>query len=359
MKNLAFYISDHGFGHASRNIPIIRYILESSSDAKIYVITGIKQGKFVKESLSNIKDYKNVSFRFIENTDLGLILKDNSLDIDRERLNEEVIKYINSWDERIKSEKKFLIDKKVSLVVSDIVPWIFKASKELNIKSVLISNFTWVDIYKEYLDESICDEFRNCYKLADKVFLYDLYMDSMKEYIDNYEEVGLVCREFNLDKVNLIKSKFNKPIVFVSVGRSVNLNSEIDVSNLDYTFIVTEGINLIGDNVLYLPKETNNTQDYIKASDYVITKAGWGTITECLIANKKFAVLRRDSVAEDRNTINKLLSRNLAIKVNYNNLDIKNVLEKLKSFKPNYGKNKINNFSAIIAKKILNVFNKK
>lgn len=355
MRSLAFYISDHGFGHASRNIPIIRYILESRNDIKIYVIIGIKQGEFVKASLSNIKNYKNVSFRFIENTDLGLILKDNSLDIDRERLNEEVIKYINSWDNRIKLEKRFLIDKKITLVINDIVPWIFKASKELNIKSVLISNFTWVDIYKEYLDEDICNDFRDCYKLADKVFLYDLYMDSMKDYIDNYEEVSLVCREFNLDKVDSIRIKFDKPIVFVSVGRSVTLNSEIDVSKLDYNFIVTEGINLIGDNVVYLSKETNNTQDYIKASDYVITKAGWGTIAECLIGKKKIAVLSRDSVAEDRWTIEQLIKNKLAIKVNYDCINIKEIIRDLENFNPNYKEFNIENDYKTIGNRLIDL----
>lgn len=355
MKNVAFYISDHGFGHASRNIPIIRYILEVRNDVKIYVITGTKQGEFIKESLTDIKNCNNVSFRFVDNLDLGLILKKNSLDIDKEKLNEEVIDYINLWDDRIKLEKNFLIDKKVNLVVSDIVPWIFKASKKLNIKSVLISNFTWVDIYKEYLDENICDEFRDCYKLADKVFLYDLYMNSMKEYIDNYKEVGFVCREFNLDKVNSIRNKFNKPIVFISVGRSVNLSSEINVSNLNYNFIVTEGINLIGDNVLYLPKETNNTQDYIKASDYVITKAGWGTIAECLIGEKKIAVLSRDSVAEDRWTIEQLIKNKLAIKINYNSIDIKEIIRDLEKFSPNYKEFNIRNDYKNIGNKLIDL----
>ena len=352
---IAFYISDHGFGHASRNIPIIRYILEAKSDVKIYIITGNKQGEFIKESLRDTNNYHNISFRFMKNTDLGLILKDNSLDIDKEKLNEEVIKYINSWDDRITSEKRFLTDKKVNLIVSDIVPWIFKCSQELDIQSVLISNFTWVDIYKEYLDKKICDEFRNCYKLASKVFLYNFYMDSMKEYINKYEEAGFVCREFNLDKVNLIKSKFNKPIVFVSVGRSVNLNSEIDVSNLNYNFIVTEGIKLIGDNVIYLPKETNNTQDYIKASDYVITKAGWGTIAECLIGKKKIAVLSRDSVAEDRWTIERLIRNKLAIKVDYNCINIKEIIRDLENFSPNYKEFNIKNDYKNIGDKLIDL----
>lgn len=335
MKSIAFYISDHGFGHASRNVPIIRYILEAKNDIKIHIITGVRQGEFIKESLGNIRNYSNINFRLI-NTDLGLILKDNSLDIDEKKLNEEIIKYLNSWDNRIELEKEFLIDKRIELIVSDIVPWIFKCSERLKIRSVLISNFTWADIYKEHLEEKICDEFRICYKLASKVFLYNFYMDSMKEYIKEYEEVGFVCREFNLNKVNITKNKYEKPLIFVSVGRSVDLNSEIDVRDLKYKFIATEGIRLTGDNVIYLPKETNNTQDYIKASDYVITKAGWGTIAECLIGNKKIAVLSRDNVAEDRWTIDQLIQKRLAIKVNYNSIDIEEVVRNLESFNPDY-----------------------
>lgn len=68
----------------------------------------------------------------------------------------------------------------------------------------------------------------------------------------------------------------------MSVGRSVDLMEEIAVSNKPYHFIVTEGIQLVGANVTYLPKETPNTQDYILASKFVITKAGFGTLAEAL-----------------------------------------------------------------------------
>ena len=356
MKNIAFYISDHGFGHASRNIPIIRYILEVRNDIKIYVKTGIKQGEFIKDSLRDLNKSNNVIFD-LANVDIGLVLKKNSLDIDVYKLNEKVTEYIDSWNNKMNKEKEFLIKSNINLVICDIVPWILKVTKELKIKSLLISNFTWVNIYNEYLSKDICNKFKECYELADKTFLYDLYMDSMKKYITHYDEVGLICRRFNLPKVREIRSKYKKPIVFVSVGRSVEVNKVIDVSYLDYEFIVTEGINLIGKNVTYLPVSTNNTHDYIKASDYVITKAGWGTVVECLIANKKFALLSRDGVAEDKNTINKLLSRNLVIKIENNDLNIKYTLEKLEQFNPSYEKYNTKNSIEIIGDKILNLLN--
>ncbi|MBX7392909.1 hypothetical protein K4H77_01000 [Clostridium chauvoei] len=219
---------------------------------------------------------------------------------------------------------------------------------------MLISNFTWVDIYKEYLEKDIIDKYEECYYLADKTLLYKLYIDNMKSYIKEYEEVGVVCRDFNKEKINKIKSKYDKPLVFISVGRSVSLNDNIDVSSLDYYFIATEGINLIGDNVKYLPKETKNTHEYLMACNYIITKAGFGTIAEALIGRSKIAVLSRDTVAEDRNTIKKLKERNLALEVSYENFDIEKILKRLEKFKPNYKENDFTNDYENIGNKIIN-----
>lgn len=356
MKNIVFYISDHGFGHASRNIPIIRYILEGKSNIKIHIKTGINQGLFIKDSIKDLKNSKNVIFEF-KNMDIGLLLKKNSLDIDQEKLEKKAEEYINSWNDLKKRESVFLKENNIDLIISDIVPWVFECSESLKIKSLLISNFTWIDIYKEYLSENICNKYKGVYKKAKYVFLYDLYIKSMIEYLNNYEKVGLSCREFNLEKVEKIKEKYSKPIVFVSVGRSVDINKEVDVSDLNYNFICTEGINLKGDNVEYILKETDNTHDYIMASDYIITKAGWGTVSEALIGNKKIALLSREGVSEDRNTINILLERNLAIKVDSYRLNIKEIIKDLEKFIPSYEEFKIENSYREIGNRILELLN--
>lgn len=331
-KTIIFFISDHGFGHASRNIPIIRYILEVNKDIGVIIKTGKSQGKFIK---SLIRDFNNRVSYFFEDMDIGLVLKENSLNIDVKKLTKEVESYLESFEARIAKENEFLKYNNVNLIVSDIVPWIFKCAKELNIPSILISNFTWVEIYKEYLSEEIYGKYRECYNLADKALFYELYMKEMKEYIRGYKEISLCSREFNLEKVDEIKKKFNRSIVYISVGRSVNLKDKIDVSNLNYDFIVTDGIELSGNNVYYLDKEISNTQDYLMASKFVITKAGWGTISEALLAKKKIAVLSREKVAEDRNTIKKLISMRLAIEVKF---DLEKILMDLEEFNPYYDK---------------------
>ncbi len=145
--------------------------------------------------------------------------------------------------------------------------------------------------------------------------------------------------------------------MFVSVGRSVDLAEEIDVSNEPYHFIVTEGIQLVGENVTYLPKETPNTHDYLCASEFVITKsgfgtvaeallakknylcasefvmtkAGFGTVAEALLAKKKIAVIQRDSIAEDRATVEWLVSHGLALPIQYERITSISVVKRLRT----------------------------
>lgn len=351
MKTIAFYISDHGFGHASRNIPLMGYILEANSEIRVIVKTGKNQGEFIKDVLGIYKSRLDI---YSETMDVGLILKEGSLEVSKEELEKKLKQYISTWENRSLKEVEFIKENSVNLVVSDIVPWIFKSTNRLNIPSLLISNFTWVDIYKEYFDDEICDEYKKCYEFTDRAFLYSLYIDDMKTYLKNFEEVGLCCRSFNEENIKEIKKEHTKKIVFISVGRSVDLKNSINVENLDYDFVVTEGINLKGNNVTYLPRTIINTQDYLKASDYIITKAGWGTVAEVLCANKKCAVLSRDSIAEDRNTIEKLKVMNLAVEVKYeDNFDIENILKQLDELNANNKDYKFENQYKEIANKIV------
>ena len=344
---LAIYLSDHGFVHASRNIPIIRYILEANNDIRVIVKTGKAQGQFIRDLVGDFNG--RVSYYF-DSMDIGLVLKEGSLNIDKNKLTEKVKAYIGNFEEKVAKENEFLRYNSVDLIVSDIVPWIFKCGKQLNIPSILISNFTWVDIYKEHLSKEICEVYEACYKLADKALFYELYMEDMKSYINNYEEVSLCSRDFDLEKADKIKGSFKRPVVYISVGRSVDLEGEIDVSNLSYDFIVTDGINLSGDNVHYLSKETSNTQDYLMASDFVITKSGWGTVSEALLGKKKIALLSRDNVAEDRNTIKKLVDRGLAIEVNF---DLEKILKDLEEFNPCFDKYNFKNNYVEIGDKLI------
>lgn len=355
MKTIAFYISDHGFGHINRNIPIIKKILDNSNDINIIVKCGNKHVEFMK---SLLQDYYSKIKYYEENTDVGLILKEGSIEVDKNTLKIKLYEFVNSWQERSEKEKEFLQDNNVSLMISDVVPWIFTACKHAKVKSILMSNFTWVEIYKELFEEEyLYKSYINSYSLADETWIYSL-SGYIKEYAQNPKFIGLCCRDFHDGNIEEIRNEFKEPIVFVSVGRSVQLTESINVENLPYSFIYTDGINLKGKNTYKLPVETLNTQDYIKASDYVITKAGWSTISEAICSRKPIIVIDRKEVAEDRKTIEKLLNLDIAITIKNNEFNSENIdrlLREVSSKRENYLKisDMYNNQSHSIAKKLL------
>ena len=82
MKKYAFYITNHGFGHASRNIPLIEGILEREPESIIYVKTDAVRCEFMRR---NLKAYiGNICF-CEEYQDIGLILQKNSYEIDDQK----------------------------------------------------------------------------------------------------------------------------------------------------------------------------------------------------------------------------------------------------------------------------------
>lgn len=114
------------------------------------------------------------------------------------------------------------------------------------------------------------------------------------------------------------------------------ISNNIDVSELPYNFIVTEGINLKGDNVYPIKKTIDNTQDYVMASDYCIAKAGWTTISEILVAKKPMALLSRPDVTEDSMYIERLVYEGLAVEITVDELiNMSDILNRVKTIKQN------------------------
>ena len=110
-------------------------------------------------------------------------MKEVSFGIDKDKLQVKIDEYIFSFNLKSVRENKFLDYYNVNLIISDIVLWIFKISSKLNISSILISNYTWVEVYKEYLNRKIWDNYIRFYKLADEALFYELYIKDMKDYI--------------------------------------------------------------------------------------------------------------------------------------------------------------------------------
>lgn len=330
--NIAFYITNHGFGHASRNVPIIKKLINSYKVEKIYVKSDASRCDFIKR---NLPEYGwNIEYH-MDCHEVGLILKEGCMDLDKHATVNAVQKDLVHWKKYINREKIFLEKNRVDIVISDIIPWAIAAAKEKEIPSILIGNFSWAQSYQSMgMKENLWKPYEEYYKMADCALWYELHDLNLEKYCKKTKLVSMVSRERSQSEIALIKSKYQRPIVFISMGASAEINEVIDVSDLPYEFLYTRGIAFAGQNAHALPEDMINTTDYIGAADYIITKGGWSTVAEIMLQNKPAAMLFRGNLTEDNITKSMLISRGHCIEISAIDLyDIQLIINRIDKLK--------------------------
>lgn len=296
--NICFYISDYGYGHASRAIAVIRKILTFCKNIKIYVKTDTAFD-FVRQSLPQ----ENIEVIRTKN-DIGVIFKENSVVVDRANTKKALDGWINSWENYIHREKRFCESHKIDLILSDITPQAFIVAEELNIPGIAISNFTWHYIFY-YLFGTVpeTERIKEAYHCADLALVlpFNEEMDIFKKK----EEVSLVSREITASKYSMRK-KWGIPddelLAYISVGRSFDPSFLRDmewIDKPDVKFLITSSTEIPFDNVLRVPGTETEMQNYINMCDFVVSKTGYGTASEAIRAKIPMFLLKRDGFKED------------------------------------------------------------
>ncbi|MBM6615947.1 hypothetical protein JTF06_13730 [Desemzia sp. RIT804] len=309
-KWVVFYVSSHGFGHMTRSLAVIKEIMEKTS-YHVYLVCGKYQNDFARSYLTEYKD--RIQFNDFQ-TDVGLVTANNSLVVDTKETEKQLINFVGKWEEIISNEVAKLKTLEIECIISDITPIGALVGKELNVRTIGLSNFTWVEQYEYfYINQEIIDVFKAAYSHFDVFIEYSLALP-MKSITVPKKEIGFVARELNWRKISDLKQYYGSSI-FISCGKAVTIDN-IHVENYNGTIFKTSGVTVTGsDNVVELPTNTLDTHNYVAASDLVIAKAGWGTISEAITANKKMVLIERESVLEDSHNIQRLTENHVAISI--------------------------------------------
>lgn len=314
---IVFYASSHGFGHMTRCLAIIEEILETT-DHLIYLASGTYQNSFARVYLARFGD--RVTYRDIR-TEVGLVNKDNSLQVDIPRLENELTDFIAGWDTAVAAEVAILRDLPVTCVISDISAIGIQVGEQLGVRNIGIANFTWCEQYEFLgLSDTIIDRFREVYAKLDLLIEYDLMLPAPKLSVPR-KQTGFICRCFDPDRIAAIKAQYG-PSIFITCGKSADLDN-IQIDNYDGTIFTTSGINITATGnatVVQLPIETFDTHNYLAASDIVIAKAGWGTISESLLSKRNLVLIEREGVLEDTENIEELKRRGVAVSIKESDL---------------------------------------
>src|SRR5262249_47060685 len=139
---IAFYISGHGFGHGARQVELIGTLLAQRPDFHAVVGTALKAAMF--EAVAGDR----VTLQRVE-TDPALPQL-ASLHIDEEASARRAARFYATFEPRVAGEAARLAAAGVDLVVGDIPPLAFAAAARAGVPSLAIANFTWDWIYSVY-----------------------------------------------------------------------------------------------------------------------------------------------------------------------------------------------------------------
>lgn len=305
MKTIAYYITGYGYGHASRSIAVIRRLLNAHEDLRIHVCSSFPC-PFLRSSLEGYGT--RVSFRD-DYVEFEYILRPGSMEPDVDGTMKEYQRLMNQSQTIIERERQFLLEHHVDLVLTDICVFPIPAAHQAEIPVIGISNFTWYTAYSKILPKEMLHEMYSMYHLLDG-FIALAGANEPNWGRRWNRELGFFSRESNEEEISRIRAIINpdgdKCIVFVGLGMKVS-HEDCQSWRLwddpDVCFVVSSNVNIKKENVFMIPSHELETQHYIAAADAIVTKVGWGAISEAVGHGTRLILTERGGMQEDDNTL--------------------------------------------------------
>ena len=281
-EKIAYYITPHGYGHAVRSLEVLRLLADIAPEVEPIIVSDIPDA-LVAQNLGRLPGIRRLRL------DVGLYQLD-SVRFDLEK-SLELISSLNSASEAIiDREVEFLRGERVRAVISDIAWLPFEAANRCGIPSIGISNFTWDWIYGAYAAEEPrwAPVIANIRRGYDKCSLFlQLPMHGDCSACPTIEDVPLVARkaEKSRSRVRSILGlgSTDKIILLGFVTLDLEEAATCNLKNMDgIIFLYKSPLEFDVPGALKFDGAPISFADAVGAADAVLTKPGYGIVSDCL-----------------------------------------------------------------------------
>jgi L-arabinokinase len=269
---IVYYISGHGFGHASRSIELIKAIVAARPDARLLIKTAAPAWLFDAIAGPSI-----AVLPF--DADTGITQRD-SLNIDEPDSVRRAAAFYRDFDGLAEREAVSLRASRATVVIGDIPPLAHAAAARAGLPSVAIGNFTWDWIYAGY--DSFAREapgvihvIRDAYALATRALRLPLH-GGFEPMAAVTEDIPFIARHSTRDPAETRRAlgvPDDRPFVVASFGAYGLTAAYDDIARAQRLTVLSPGSTLPA-GIAY--------QDVVAAADLVITKPGYGIVSECV-----------------------------------------------------------------------------
>tara|TARA_A200000113_G_scaffold222567_2_gene236390 strand:- start:780 stop:1913 length:1134 start_codon:yes stop_codon:yes gene_type:complete len=299
-QTIAYFVSSHGFGHATRSVAIINEIHSENKEFKFIIVSNLPD-LFWTNNLQASVDFKNYQVR----TDIGFVQTD-SFHFDLDETVSLLHKYLEDPTNGLKNLFDFLLKSETCHVICDISPIGIEVAKLLKVKCTLVENFTWDWIYQPLIKKnqklySISQRFKNIYDSVD----LRIQVKPFCELHPDGVQIEPIHRPFK-QPPRVIKAQLGlekeQDFVLVSTGGIAYQYKCLNtLKDSKQNFVICGDFPKMetNRNVVLLPMNSPfHFPDLVRASTQVVGKVGYGTVIECWAANKKLHGIFRDDFRE-------------------------------------------------------------
>ena len=295
--SIVFYISGHGLGHASRTIEVINAILARRPETRVGVRTSAPRWLF------DLSVKGKVQFSTLE-CDTGVVQVD-ALTLDEADSIRRAAAFHSDLVTRAASETRVLRELGAGLIVGDIPPLAFAVGASAGIASIGLGNFTWDWVYGDYprvrLAPSLLPAIRGAYAKASMALRLPMWGGF--ETFSNVKDIPFIARHAGKTReevAKILKLPAEKPFILSSFGGYglQSLDTEALTKFKKYTVLQTANVpmsrarsapamtdkkgSLVTINEEGMYDAGVRYEDLVGASEAVVTKPGYGIISEAI-----------------------------------------------------------------------------
>jgi hypothetical protein len=289
--SIVFYVSGHGFGHASRAIELIGALMTRRPDARVVVRTAAPRRLF--EAIVDLHA-PMIDVQVVE-ADTGIVQID-SLRPDEEDTVRQAARFYATFDRRVAAEADLLRRARADVVIGDIPPLAFAAAAQAGVPSVAVANFTWDWIYSVYpafdrIAPDVLPAIRSAYRLTTHALRLPLHggFGPMAAVTRDIPFIARQSSRSRTDTRDALGLTGDRPVVLPSFGAyGVDLPLERLAHGDRFSVIDPRRDPPAG--FLY--------QDLVAAADVVVSKPGYGIVSECIANGTALLYTSRGRFAE-------------------------------------------------------------
>jgi L-arabinokinase len=296
------YVSCHGFGHSTRVGEVLKAVRERDPRVPLAVVSAAPRELYEESGAAPFE------FRALE-CDVGLAQKD-ALVIDEATTAARCRLFAEGFDERASAEAEWLRRSGARVVLGDIPALAFEAAARAGVPGLGLANFSWDWIYRHMAarQPSLLEAARAAaaaYAKAD--LLLELPFAGDLSAFPRRERIPLVARRPRLNG-QVVRERLgldSRPLVLLSFG-GLGLPG-FDPRRLaaldEFRFVTTGEWGSLPGNAIGLDRSRIRTlglgyEDLVGASDVVVTKPGYGIVSDAIGGGTRIVFTERGDFPE-------------------------------------------------------------